>query len=429
MLFACRSRESLVLAPNKVWFTRCVKDPPLVQPVSSLRVPDMSDIDLPALRSQRLARLQAAMRARDVPACLFFHPANIRYATGTSVMDVWAAETFARHCVVPATGDPVLFECHTSVDVSATRVRDVRPAVTWQFRPDHAAELTRAWAADLKALLRELGADDGPLGLDRLDTFGFAALHAAGIDLVDSSAITMAARDVKTPQEVELLKINGAVGDAILRDFEDAIRPGIREYELLAVLTDSLLRHQGEYIFTRLVSSGRNTNPWGREARDKIVMPGDLVAVDTDACGVEGYLIDVSRTFLCGDRPSAGQVELYKIAHEMVVGMREVLRPGMSYDEFARAAPQLPARFVAQRYECMVHGAGLEDESPTVYYPGQADNPTDVIIEPNMALCFECYIGEVGGHYGVKLEDQVLVTETGAEPLCTYPYDAVLLGL
>ena len=61
--------------------------------------------------------------------------------------------------------------------------------------------------------------------------------------------------------------------------------------------------------------------------------------------------------------------------------------------------------------------------------PGQADNPTDVIIEPNMALCFECYIGEVGGHYGVKLEDQVLVTETGAEPLCTYPYDPVLLGL
>ena len=239
----------------------------------------------------------------------------------------------------------------------------------------------------------------------------------------------MAARDVKTPQEVELLKINGAVGDAILRNFEDAIRPGIREYELLAVLTDSLLRHQGEYIFTRLVSSGRNTNPWGREARDKIVMPGDLVAVDTDACGVEGYLIDVSRTFLCGDRPSPGQVELYKIAHEMVVGMREVLRPGMSYDEFARAAPQLPARFVAQRYECMVHGAGLEDESPTVYYPGQAENPTDVIIEPNMALCFECYVGEVGGHYGVKLEDQVLVTETGAEPLCTYPYDSMLLGL
>ena len=70
--------------------------------MSSLRVPDTSDIDMAALRAERLARLQQSMRDREVPACLFFHPANIRYATGTSVMDVWAAETFARHCVVPA---------------------------------------------------------------------------------------------------------------------------------------------------------------------------------------------------------------------------------------------------------------------------------------------------------------------------------------
>ena len=55
--------------------------------------------------------------------------------------------------------------------------------------------------------------------------------------------------------------------------------------------------------------------------------------------------------------------------------MREVLRPGMSYDEFARAAPQLPERFVAQRYECMVHGAGLEDESPTVCSPARPTTP------------------------------------------------------
>jgi Xaa-Pro aminopeptidase len=399
------------------------------EPVSALRVPNRADIDHAALRAERLGRLQCAMQERDVPACLFFHPANIRYATGTSVMDAWASETFARHCVVPATGEPVLFECHTSVAVSARRVRDVRPAVTWQFMPDRAREVTRAWVADLQQLLRELGVGDGPLALDRLDTFGFTALREAGIELVDSSGVTMAARDVKTPQEIELLKINGAIGDAILRDFEDAIRPGVREFELLAAMTDSLLRHQGERIFTRLVSSGRNTNPWGSEAQDKMVMPGDLVCVDTDAYGYDGYMIDVSRTFYCGERPSAGQVELYRVAHEAIVGMRETLRPGMSYDEFARACPQLPERFRPQQYECMVHGAGLEDESPTIYYPGQAPNPTEVLIEPGMALCFECYVGEVGGPYGVKLEDQVLVTEHGAELLCTYPYDRALLGL
>src|SRR4029079_16062909 len=104
------------------------------------------------------------------------------------------------------------------------------------------------------------------------------------------------------------------------------------ECALRATRSNVLFGEQGYYVCSRLVASGRNTNPWGSEARDKIVMPGDLVAVDTDAYGYEGYMIDVSRTFLCGDVPSAGQVELYKVTHEIMVGMREVLRPGMSYD-------------------------------------------------------------------------------------------------
>ncbi len=412
-----------------MWFTGHVPDPPQVQPVSSLRVPNLSDIDMTALRAERLARLQASMRAHGVPACLFFHQANIRYATGTNVMKIWSSETFSRHCVVPAEGEPVLFEAETSRDVSAMKIRDVRVATTWQFIPSRAEQLSREWAAELKTLLRELGADDGPLGLDQLDTVGFNALANAGIEVVDSTAITMGARDIKTPQEIGLIKINGAIGDAMLGDFERAIRPGVHEHELLATITDTLLQNQGEYVFTRLVSSGRNTNPWGSEARDKIVMPGDLVAVDTDAYGVEGYMIDVSRTFLCGEEASPGQIEVYKIAHDMMVQMRELLRPGMTYDEYARACPALPQRFRAQQYECMVHGIGLQDESPSIYYPDQAPNLTDSVLTPDMALCLEVYVGEVGGHYGVKLEDQVLVTETGAELLCTYPYDRKLLGL
>jgi Xaa-Pro aminopeptidase len=49
-------------------------------------------------------------------------------------------------------------------------------------------------------------------------------------------------------------------------------------------------------------------------------------------------------------------------------------------------------------------------------------------IKENMVLCLECYAGKVGAPFGVKLEDQVVVTANGAELLCTYPYDAKLLG-
>jgi len=198
------------------------------------------------------------------------------------------------------------------------------------------------------------------------------------------------------------------------------------------VLGNALLRRHGEFLFTRLVASGQNTNPWMSEAHEKAVEDGDLVGVDTDANGYEGYVIDVSRTFLCGDKPLEGQREAYRVAHECVTGMVDLVRPGMAFEEFAHAAPELPEKYKAQQYPTMVHQAGLEDEGPGIPYPDDDRGPRRIMpdreIRENMVLCLECYAGEVGAPDGVKLEDQVLVTADGAELLCTYPFDAKLLG-
>ena len=75
--------------------------------VQRLRVPNLSEIDMAALRANRLARLRAAMQQHDIPICLFFNPANIRYATGTDIMGVWTASTLARYCLLAAGRDPV----------------------------------------------------------------------------------------------------------------------------------------------------------------------------------------------------------------------------------------------------------------------------------------------------------------------------------
>ncbi len=400
--------------------------------VSRLRVPNLTEIDFARLRAGRLERLQTTMKRHELPVCLFFNPANIRYATGTDVMGVWTAGTFARYCLVPAEGEPVLFEYKASMHVSQKVVRDVRPAYSWQFGGVQSWEQVRQWAREIRSILRELGLEDAPLAVDKLDTPGFLALHEEGIRLLDAGPATVDAREVKTPEEVDLLKINGAIGDAILTEFEAAIRPGIREYELLAVLGNALLKHHGEFLFTRLVASGTNTNPWMSEAHDKIVVPGDLVGVDTDANGFEGYVIDVSRTFLCGDQALPEQKEAYRVAYECVTGMVELVKPGMTFEEFAYAAPELPEKYKEQRYPAMVHQAGLEDEGPGIPYPDDDRGPRRIMpereIKENMILCLECYAGEVGAPFGVKLEDQVVVTAGGCELLCTYPYDAKLLS-
>lgn len=387
-------------------------------------------VDVASLRAGRLGRFQEAMQAHDVAACLLFHPANIRYTTGAALMDVFCAGTTARYCVVPASGEPVLFEWEMGMPYSARIVRDVRVAGWWQFTGGRREQRAGQAVAEVLDVLRQFGAEHEPVGVDRVDALALLALQRAGIRVVDASPVTESAREVKTPEEVRLLRINGRIGDAAMADFASAIRPGIREFELFAVLSDALLRRRGEVVFSRLVSSGQNTNPWGSEARDKVVEPGDLVAVDTDAIGYEGYLVDFSRTFLCGDvTPTPGQVEAYRVAHDSLLAMREAIRPGLSYDQFARiASPDLPEKYRRQRYDLMAHGAGLEDEGPIIYHADQAANPDDEYLRENMALCLESYVGAVGGQDGVKLEDQVLVTAQGAEPLSCFPFDERLLG-
>jgi Xaa-Pro aminopeptidase len=405
---------------------------PIRPRVASLPVPARDAIDFTALRAGRLARLQTMLKRHDFPVALLYSTPNIRYATGVDVMSVWTAGTFARYCLVPAEGTPILFEYSGSMHVSRKLVRDVRPAYTWRFGGVAAHDKAREWARSIGAALADLGLEGERLAVDRLDTVGFLALQEAGLHLVDVGPATVDAREVKTSEEVALMALNGAIGDAMLGEFEAAIRPGIREYELLAVLSDALFRRQGEGLFTRLVASGTNTNPWLTEATDKEVMPGDLVGVDTDANGLEGYVIDVSRTFLCGDVATPEQKEAYRVAYDCVQGMLDLVKPGIAFEDFARKAPRLPDAYIAQRYPTMAHQAGLEDEGPGIPYADDDRGPRRIMpkreLKENMVLCLECYAGKVGAPFGVKLEEQVLVTADGVRSIGAYPYDDTLLA-
>lgn len=380
------------------------------------------------LRAGRLERLQAAMRAHGVESCLLFNEPNVRYATGVSAMPIWSNTTFINCAIVPAEGQPIVFMHGNSVHLFRDIESDVRPMHPWEFVDDADSEAA-VFAKEVKAALRELGVDpSAPLAVDRLGTPGFLALQREGVRLIDSAPATAEAREVKTADEIELLEENGRIVMEMLGAFEAAVAPGVRERELLAVLADTLLRRGGEHLATSTVCSGPNTNPWRAEATDRALEPGDLVYVDTDAVGVEGYFFCVSRTFLCGDvRPSPTQLDAHRAAHEWLLGMREVIRPGVTCAEIAERAPRIPERYLPQRYECMVHGIGLEEESPSVAHPGDPQPNPDRVIRKDMALVVELYCGEAGGRDGVKLGDQVLVTPDGPKVLVPYPYDGSLL--
>jgi len=163
-------------------------------------VPNLSEIDFGALRAGRLARLQAMLKRHDFPVALLYNTANIRYATGVDVMAVWTAGTFARYCLVPAEGAPILFEYKGSIHVSQKVVHDVRPAYTWQYGGTAARDKAREWARSIRSALRELGLERERLAVDKVDTAGFLALQEEGIAITDVGPATVDAHEVKAPE-------------------------------------------------------------------------------------------------------------------------------------------------------------------------------------------------------------------------------------
>jgi Xaa-Pro aminopeptidase len=202
-----------------------------------------------------------------------------------------------------------------------------------------------------------------------------------------------------------------------------ALRPGITENQLWSILHETNIAHDGEWIECRLLASGERTNPWFQESSNRVIQAGDMVGFDTDMVGPFGYLADVSRSLVCpGRRPTPEQRQLYEIAQEQVLTNVELIKPGLSFREFAERCWPVPEEYVPHRYMMMVHGAGFVDEYPTVVYTADWDGwGYDALFEENMVVCVESFIGRIGAKEGVKLEQQVLITSNGAVPMSASP--------
>jgi Xaa-Pro aminopeptidase len=181
---------------------------------------------------------------------------------------------------------------------------------------------------------------------------------------------------------------------------------------------------------TRLLASGGRTNPWYQEATDRIVRPGDIVALDTDMIGPFGYDADISRSFHTPPgRPTGAQMELYQLAFDQLHHNMALIRPGATFREMSEASFVLPDRYREQEMAMVWHGCGLYGGWPTIVASRfLAPTSDEGVLEPGNILCCEAYVGEAGGAEGVKLEQMVLVTETGASLLSQFPFEEDLLG-
>jgi Xaa-Pro aminopeptidase len=395
-----------------------------------------SNVNLERMRHYRLDRVRQEMARMNMAAYVLVDPVNIRYATDTRNMQVFSARNPARYLFLPVDGPVVLFEfdrCeHLPGNIST--IDEVRTATTVSFAAAgyRTEEKAKKWAVEIADLMRQYGRDSRRIGIERFNYAAGAALQALGFEVLDAQRPVELARAIKSADEIECIKWSLAVTADGVEGMRQRMRPGLTENQIWSMLHQAIIENDGDYIETRLLSSGPRTNPWMQESGERFVEPSDLVGLDTDVVGPFGYYADFSRTFFCGKgKPSREQKRLYNLAYEQIHYNLELLKAGVSFCEVAEKAWKIPEPYFPNRYFLLAHGVGMTGEYPYLNHLEDFEAGYDGRLQAGMTLCVESYIGEYGdsddGREGVKLEQQVLITETGCELLSLFPFEDNLL--
>lgn len=390
--------------------------------------------DLPALRRFRLERLVCEIRRRDLAGVLLFDPLSVRYATDTSNMQVWCTHNPCRACLVTADGHMVLWEYAALKYMSTYNplVSEVRGGASFFYfsTGDRTEEKAEAFAGQIDELLRARAGANRRLAVDKIQIAGLRALEHLGIEVLDGEELMEKTRAIKGPDEIKAMRCALWACEAAIAEMRLVAEPGVTENDVWAELHKGNIRRGGEWIETRILASGPRTNPWFQECGPRVLKNNEILSFDTDLIGCYGMCADISRAWFIGDgRPTQRQRDMHAVALDQLRYNMSRIRPGISFKELSQACRPLPEAYVAQRYGSVFHGVGLCDEWPAIKYAIDWEaRGYDGVIEAGMMLCVEAYVGEVGGPDGMKLEDQVLVTESGVENMTRCPFDPLLLG-
>lgn len=237
----------------------------------------------PQLRAGRLARLRAMMKEREYAALVLFDPYNQRYATGSRNMFGYFLRNSTRYIYVPLDGPVILFEYPGSAHVSTwlETIHEARTSkVVWSAVNQRDNLSSDPFGVEIAALVREHASGKLRVGLDRCAMNLARSLEAQGLEVLDCMQDTLYCRRIKTSEEIACLAQSAAATEAAVHEVEKAIEPGVTENHLFAVLYGNVIDRGGEFIETRLLSSGPRTNPWFNEASDRVIRSGELVALD-----------------------------------------------------------------------------------------------------------------------------------------------------
>lgn len=368
------------------------------------------------MTQSRLDKLNASLQTSELDAVILNPGPTLTYLTGLHfhLMERPVVLLFAQD------QDPAL----VLPELELQKVASLPYTLQVFAYPEKPSEWDNAFRSAIQALsldAKRIGVEPRQL---RLLEYGYLKNNAAHAEYSDAEDVLSDLRLKKDQTEIESMRKAVQIAQSALEATIPSIKIGMTEKELSSELVVQLLRHgsEPEIPFSPIVSGGPNSaNPHASPTERKLQV-GDLLVIDFGATHA-GYISDLTRTFAVGEVDDEYQ-KIHKIVQDSNAAGRAAAKPGARCADVDIAARDVIEKAGYGEYftHRTGHGIGMEGhEEPYM----RGDN--EQILEPGMAFTVEPGI-YLPGRNGVRVEDNVVITESGVDVLSDLPREIRMVG-
>jgi Xaa-Pro aminopeptidase len=391
-------------------------------------------VNFDRLRQYRLARAKASLESSECGSFLLFDFYNIRYTTQTWIGGA-LGDKMTRYALLTRDSGPRLWDFGSAA-------RHHRLHSPWLDPKDcHAgmlglrgaiaptAGLMESAVREIKGMLQDAGVADAPVGVDIVEPAFLFEMQRQGLRVVDSQQLMLDARQIKSQDEIMLLNQAAAMVDGVYQDIVEALKPGIRENEIVALANKRLYEMGSDQVEAINAVSGERCNPHPHNFSDRIIRPGDQAFFDI-IHSFNGYRTCYYRTFSVGSATDS-QRDAYTKAREWMDASINMIMPGVGTDEVAAVWPKATefgfedemAAFGLQ----FGHGLGLGlHERPIISRLNSMKEPVE--LQTGMVFALETYCPASDGFSAARIEEEVVVTPDGPRILTLFPSKELVIA-
>jgi len=400
---------------------------PLAPAPGRMNVDFEERLDFGRLRQYRLDRARQAMENAGLGALLVFDNNNIRYLTGVAIGE-WTRDKLCRYALYTRTGELVLWDFGSAAVHHRLYCPWLKPEncvasyTTMRGAAPPASGLTARQVAEIKDRLTDAGVAGESVGVDWAEVPTFFELQKQGVDVRDGQQVMLDAREIKSKDEITLLATAAAMVDGTYQDIAAALRPGVRENEIVALANKRLYEMGSDDVESINAVSGERCNPHPHNFSDRMIRPAEQAFFDI-MHSYNGYRTCYYRCFAVG-RATQPQIDAYRRAREWIDAAIDMIKPGVSTDQVARLWPTAQEIGLADEKTAFGlefgHGLGLAlHERPIISRLTSLDAPLE--IKQGMVFALETYCPATDGHSAARIEEEVVVGPNGLEILTKFP--------